>query len=394
MKIAILTSGILPVPAVQGGAVENLIDFYLDYNNKHKLHDITVFSVYNENVKKHPALSSDVNHYVYIDTNSIWAKINKFVRKVLKNADNMYHHSIEYYLDETVKKIANNSFDIIILENRPAYALKMTECRCKKIVYHLHNDILNSDTNKSLDIYNAANKIICVSDYISNRVQHTIAPTENKTITIYNGIDVDYFSNKRHNISRSELGFESDDFIVVFSGRIIKDKGIKELIEAIIRIKSHTRIKLLVIGSSFLGNYSSASPFLDSLKDKAKELDKRIVFTGYINYDEVPSYLHIADIAVIPSIWHEPFGLTCLEAIASGLPLITTNVGGIPEVVDNECAEIVDVNDNIVDNLAERILYLYNNPERRQEMSIAARKRARMFTSDSYAQNFFKALEL
>lgn len=43
MKIAILTSGILPVPAVQGGAVENLIDFYLDYNERNNLHDITVF---------------------------------------------------------------------------------------------------------------------------------------------------------------------------------------------------------------------------------------------------------------------------------------------------------------------------------------------------------------
>ena len=55
MKIAILTSGILPVPAVLGGAVENLIDFYLEYNNEHKLHDITVYSVSNKKVKKHPA---------------------------------------------------------------------------------------------------------------------------------------------------------------------------------------------------------------------------------------------------------------------------------------------------------------------------------------------------
>ena len=45
MKIAILTSGILPVPAVQGGAVENLIDFYLAYNERQKLHDITVYSI-------------------------------------------------------------------------------------------------------------------------------------------------------------------------------------------------------------------------------------------------------------------------------------------------------------------------------------------------------------
>ena len=77
MKIAVLTSGILPVPAVQGGAVENLVDFYLEYNDHHKQHDITVYSVWHPDVKKHPALKSEVNHYKYIKQNGWWAKLNK-----------------------------------------------------------------------------------------------------------------------------------------------------------------------------------------------------------------------------------------------------------------------------------------------------------------------------
>ena len=66
MKIAILTSGILPIPAVRGGAVENHIDFYLKYNDEHKLHDMTVFSVYDKRIEGHPALNSDVNHFNFI----------------------------------------------------------------------------------------------------------------------------------------------------------------------------------------------------------------------------------------------------------------------------------------------------------------------------------------
>ena len=66
MKIAILTSGILPVPAVQGGTVEILIDYYLKYNDQHRLHDITVYSVWHSDVKKYPILKSNVNHYKYI----------------------------------------------------------------------------------------------------------------------------------------------------------------------------------------------------------------------------------------------------------------------------------------------------------------------------------------
>ena len=74
MKIAVLTSGILPVPAVQGGAVENLIDFYLDYNNHHQLHDITVYSVWHSEVETHSALQSAVNHYIYIKVNGWWER--------------------------------------------------------------------------------------------------------------------------------------------------------------------------------------------------------------------------------------------------------------------------------------------------------------------------------
>ena len=81
MKIAVLTSCILPVPSVQGGAVENLIDFYLEYNNIHKIHDITVYSIYNKKTDNHPAQASLVNHYYYIDTNSLLARIKRFRKR-------------------------------------------------------------------------------------------------------------------------------------------------------------------------------------------------------------------------------------------------------------------------------------------------------------------------
>ena len=75
MKIAIITSGILPVPAVQGGAVENLIDYVLEYNDQHHLHDITVYSTYCKRVLEHPALQSSVNHYKYVKTHSIFFRL-------------------------------------------------------------------------------------------------------------------------------------------------------------------------------------------------------------------------------------------------------------------------------------------------------------------------------
>ena len=70
MEIAILTAGVLPVPAVQGGAVENLVDFCLEYNEKYHLHDITVYSIAHPATKNHPALQSKSNHYYYVNVNS------------------------------------------------------------------------------------------------------------------------------------------------------------------------------------------------------------------------------------------------------------------------------------------------------------------------------------
>ena len=67
MKIAILTSGRLPVPAVKGGAVENLLDFCLAYNDTHRLHDITVYSMAHPQAEVHEATKSTINHYRFID---------------------------------------------------------------------------------------------------------------------------------------------------------------------------------------------------------------------------------------------------------------------------------------------------------------------------------------
>ena len=98
----------------------------------------------------------------------------------------------------------------------------------------------------------------------------------------------------------------------------------------------------------------------------------------------------MGDIAVLPSMWDEPFGLTVVEAMASGLPLITTRSGAIPEVCEG-VATIVDRED-IVKNLAQAILDLYHHPEKRHAMSQAALNRSKLFSKERYAQEFFEAL--
>ena len=113
-------------------------------------------------------------------------------------------------------------------------------------------------------------------------------PFDEKCITIHNGIDLKPFESSSA-ISRETVGFTNDDFVLAFSGRLVPEKGIMELIEA--------------------------------MKSRAQELGERIRFTGYIEHKQLPRFLKIANAAVIPSTWQEPFGLTVVEAMAARLPL-------------------------------------------------------------------------
>lgn len=391
MKIAILTSGILPVPAVQGGAVENFLDFFLEYNNQQKLHDITVYSVYHPDVEHHAALESSVNHYYYIDVTSFISKIRKHIFAYF-HKDIHYHYSIEYYLHQAMRHISKSDYDVILLNNRPGYAETIAGKTSSKLVYNLYNDKLNYQTRKFQLIYDAATLIISTSNYITNRVK-TINDYANKCITIYSGIELQKFNREiPSKVKREDIDLASDDFVMMFSGRVTQEKGIMELIEAMNMLEDYPHIKLLVIGSSFYGNSDNENDFAKALIAKAAPLKDRIIFTGFIPYSEIPGYLRIADVAVIPSVWDDPFPTTVLEAQAMGLPIISTLRGGIPEEVTEENAILLNTDEYFVENLSTAILDLYEHPEKRKAMSEASLERSKLFSKERYAREFFDAI--
>lgn len=389
MKIAILTSGILPVPAVQGGAVEMLVDHYLEYNQQHRFHDITIYSVYHPKVDRCAQLHSDVNHYRSIDVSSLWAKVRKHIHGLL-HRHTYYHYSIDYFFRQALKEICQQEFDLIILENRPGYALQLHGRTNARLVYHLHNDFLNSDTRQGADIYQSATRIITVSNYIRGRVA-TCSKQDAKTIAVHNGIDLEAFARPT-SMTRKQIGCKADDFILVFSGRLIPEKGVMELVEAMKMLREQPHIKLLVIGSSFFENAYSDDGFITELKNSAKELADRIVFTGYVKHEQMPSYLKMANVAVIPSTWNDPFPTTVLEGMAAGLPIITTDRGGIPEMVTTDNAIVLPFPGDLTGNLAHAIQYLSSNRELCRQMGTASLVLSKQYSKEKYARDFFNAI--
>lgn len=385
MRIAVLTSGILPVPAVQGGAVENLTDYYLSWNHLHRLHDITVYSIFHPKVCQTTELQSDVNHYIYIDTASWWQRLRRYLFGRFHN-ELFYNHYIEFFLSEVVKRMGNEHYDLIILENRPGYAIHKELTNHGPLVLHLHNDFLNSSLPFADKMVANIEKIIAVSDYIKKRVLTISSAPE--TIVVYNGIKANSFFKSTNKMAlRDQLHMSGHDFIVLYSGRLMAEKGIDKLLEAFSLLQEEHDIKLYILGNSYFNNVKHDNEFTLHLKEMADNLGSKVTFTGYVPYNKVSQYVAAADVAVVPSIWQEPFGLTCIEAMAAGIPLITTKVGGIPEIVKGKQNILLNVDDNLSRSLANAIVTIKRNYSQFSGNTLDSR-----FTAENYAKAFFEAL--
>ena len=387
MKIAILTSGILPIPAVQGGAVENLIDFYLEYNDRHRLHDITVYSVRHPNVYRHPALHSSVNHYVHIDTRSLLARLSAKIYSLF-HRDECYYYQIEYFFEQAYKRLRKQSFDLIVLENRPGYALKLSKRLTTPIVSHMHTNQLFEPTPQNKAIIRSTTRFLTVSAYLKREIESVGLPAD--ISIVYNGLDADLFRRSQVTpVSRASLGFSPDDFVAVFCGRLVPDKGIKELLQAFLLLKDQPKAKLMVLGSSEFANSSQSNDFIRELRQMAGQLSGRIAFTGFVPYTQIPSYLAVADVSVVPSHINEAFGMTCIEACAMGLPVIATNDGGIPETLIGQKHILVDKSYRLPQQLADALLHVKEHLPKYQGNTLP-----QSFTKTAYAETFFGQLSI
>jgi len=106
----------------------------------------------------------------------------------------------------------------------------------------------------------------------------------------------------------------------------------------------------------------------------------------------MPFIYSIADIGCVPSIWEEPFGLTVIEQMAMGLPIVVSDAGAIPEIVDSSCALIVKRDSQYVNNLKEAILELYSKPELRKEMGGQGEIKVKKFSADTFSKGVYQYL--
>lgn len=384
-KIAIIAPCILPVPAVKGGAVEELITCIINQNEISKHFAIDLFTI----------ADSSYAQFSYSNTNIIPIDINNYSYSIDKILDKSYRTfgteaGVRRFIDKKIIQTflhQMNSVDggyyAVNVENQMSLVIELLnaigESRDYPIYFHMHNDV---------DIYRSPQyirrlvengvQILAVSEYIGSQIKKQ--DRDAVVHLLYNGVSMDAYSMT----TRKNDGFVK----FLYSGRIIPTKGVYELVQAFKNL-SLDNVSLDIIGFS-----DDLTAYEKKVMKAVKGLQNKISCHKRIPTALMAEKYNEYDVVVMPTLDEEPFGLVALETIAKGIPLITTNSGAIPEIV-GDAAIIVDKNNDFIDELTKEMELLAKDTASRQELGKKAFLMARSvldFHIDGYYDRLVSVL--
>ncbi|MFQ6931205.1 MAG: glycosyltransferase family 4 protein [Eubacterium sp.] len=261
---------------------------------------------------------------------------------------------------------------------------------------------MNSDSdrkyiNQMRKAINQSGGMITVSDYIKTRVLSIGGLNQEKVKTLYNATDIDMFSKKISNSEqiflKNQLGIAENSIVILYSGRMCDEKGVLELIKAFVEvIEKNNDAVLLLVGSVSYGETTS-DEYTKTIAAHMAKYPQKIIETGFVDYRDMYKYYSIADIQVIPSKWDEPFGLVAIEGMAQGLPIISTNSGGLVEILNKEYAMVIN-RENEICELKRAMLWLVENREKRLELGQNAKDELKKHNEFSYKEYYNRFLEI
>lgn len=383
-KVCVIMGGVMPVPAVCGGAIETLVTSIAKKYSSKDGFQLTICSVY------HPEAEKVANQYPEV----------RFFWTHTRNIKYMFMHAIflgirmttgkcirplQRHYNEIAKLFQKEKFDLIIAEGGDTQAIAdiAKGYRREQFANHIHIHYLPPE-----NIVENYGHVIGVSEFVTKEYLK-VCKIPVKAHVLKNAIDVERFSknvSEEHKRSiRKKLGLSEKDFVILYVGRIMEIKGVLELIQAVTGLEDK-HIKLLIMGSTNSGKWEFSS-YERKVKKLSEQNRDRIIFTGYVDNAEVYQYASVADVQCVPTLVEEAAGLVLMEAMAGGIPLIVTNSGGIMEYVDRDTALFIE-RENIVDNLKRAICYIKEHPEVRTQMSENAKIQSKKYDEETYYKNF------
>jgi len=217
--------------------------------------------------------------------------------------------------------------------------------------------------------------IIAISEMVRKNIIDNYGVPTGDIEVIYNGVDTNKFHPDNKELYRKEIrqqyGLKDDELVALFVGSGFERKGVRYLIKAVETISEP--VSLMIVG-----------------KGKAVTNNRKILFCG--PQRDIHKYYAAADIFVFPTMY-EPFGNVHLEALASGLPVITTRNSGASEIIKDGTHGFVVSGPEDIEGIAKGIRTFVNDPEKLQAMSRNARALAEEFTFEKHMDKMLALYE-
>ncbi len=225
-------------------------------------------------------------------------------------------------------------------------------------------------------------KVIALSDMSKKETVKLYKIPEENIAVIPNGVDIEEFNPENRQRFRrqvrEELRLKDSDFVFLFVGSHYRRKGLSVALEALSKIKMDD-IKLVVVGRERLE--------LEFFLQRVKELgiERNVIFVGEVTTGVKPYYA-ASDAFLFPTLY-EPFGKVITEAMASGLPIITTRRAGAAELIHDGVSGLLIEDPLETDDIVEKMKRLISDDRLRTGLSIEARKSAEKLSWDKIAEN-------
>lgn len=358
MRLAFVCTQMLPVPAIRGGAIQILIDGISPYISRS--HDLTVFSITDPDLP---------------------AEEERQGIKYVRFPQQTYPQQVAEYLRQ------HPPFDVVHVFNRPRNVCEYGEAApTTRFVVSLHNEMFHpqklSDQG-GVACINRVDAIIAISNFIGSTVYRRFPFAKKKVKTVYSGVDIHryipiYSRRRRRSVLRRQFEVENKK-VILFVGRLSIKKGPHLLIKAMeLLVEKHPDAILFIVGSRWFSD-NTVNPYVDELMKLSVPIKDHVWFTGHVSPKDIPDYYLMGDVFVCSSQWQEPLARVHYEAMAAGLPIITTDRGGNAEVITHMSTGLVlDDYDNPV-AFAEAIDLLLSNPKLRRDLGRNARIHAERY---------------
>ncbi|NIM04873.1 MAG: glycosyltransferase [Armatimonadetes bacterium] len=212
-------------------------------------------------------------------------------------------------------------------------------------------------------------RVICCSEFMGEEVKRVLSVPAEKVRVIPNGVELSRLRippREKKNLKEFRLRWAApEEKIVFFAGRMVREKGAHILVDAVPRVLSAwPKVKFVIVGGGWTGHLAAQASALG--------VGNRVIFTGFISEEDLRRLYAVADVAVFPSLY-EPFGIVALEAMAAGVPVVTSDIGGFREVVRHRETGIHTWANN-ADSLAWGIVEVLRKPEEAAVRALRAAK--------------------